>query len=166
MDIDMEAGKACNFCQRITKYTCLRCQKIACAICAPETPDTEKESDYNPQHHVGISKECQTKTKDLGDKVLDKEESPISPTANKRKQWTREQKLEFIALYKKYKSKSRAAKELQVKYKHTLNSRTYNRWITNESKIRSAGYGSKKIGFGRKAFYPVWKKDCMTSLQQ
>ena len=83
----MEAGKACNFCQRITKYTCLRCQKIACAICAPETPDTGKKSNYNPQHQVGICKDCQTKTKDLGDKVLDKEESPISPTANKRKQW-------------------------------------------------------------------------------
>ena len=85
-------------------------------------------------------------------------ESTISPTANKRKQWTREQKLEFIALYKKYKSKSRAAKELQVKYKHTLNSRTYNRWITNECKIRSAGYGSKKIGCGRKACYPDMEK--------
>ena len=154
----MEAGKACNFCQRITKYTCLRCQKIACAICAPEMPDTEKEINYNPQHQVGICKDCQTKTKDLGDKVLNKEESPISPTDNKRKQWTREQKLEFITLYKKYKSKSRAAKELQVKYKHTLNSRTYNRWITNESKIRSAGYGSKKIGCVRKAFYPDIEK--------
>ena len=71
----MESGKACNICQRITKYTCLRCQKIACAICAPEMPDTEKESNYNPQHQVGICKDCQTKSKDLGDKVLDKEKS-------------------------------------------------------------------------------------------
>jgi hypothetical protein len=47
MDEDMEAEKACNFCQRITKYTCLRCQNIPCAICAPETSEIEKESNYN-----------------------------------------------------------------------------------------------------------------------
>ena len=47
-------------------------------MCAPETPDTEKESNYNPQRQVGICKDCQTKTKDLGDKVLDKEESPTA----------------------------------------------------------------------------------------
>ena len=91
----------------------------------------------------------------MGGKVLDKEESPIGPAANKRKQWTREQKLEFI---KKYNNKSRAARELQIKYIHTLNSRTYNRWITSESKIRSAGYGSKKTGCGRKALYPYMGK--------
>ena len=67
-----------------------------------------------PQHQVRRCRDCQTKTKALGGKLLDKEESPIGPAANKRKQWTREQKLEFIALYKKYNNKSRAARELQI----------------------------------------------------
>ena len=152
MDENVEAEKACTFCQRITKYTCLRYRKTACAICAPETSETEMDNNYKPQHQVGICRDCQTNTQAL---PLGGKESPI---AGKRKQWTREQKLEFIALYKKYNNKSKAARELKMKYKHTINSRTYNDWITNEKKLRSATYGSKKTGCGRKAFYPDMEK--------
>ena len=146
----METEKACTLSKNYKIY--LRCQKIACTLCAPETSETEMDSNYNPQHQVGICRDCQTKTQaSLGGKVLGKE-SLIGP--DKRKQWTREQKLEFITLYKKYNNKSRAARELQIKYKHTINSRTYNNWIANAGKIRSATFRSKKIGCGRKAFYP------------
>ena len=71
-----------------------------------------------------------------------------------RIQWTREQKLEFVELFKKYGNKSKAAKEFESCYKLKLNSRTYNRWVTKESKIRDSKHCTKKTGCGRKAFYP------------
>ena len=48
---------------------------------------------------------------------------------HKRKQWTREQKLDFIGLYKKHKSKAKAAREFKERYKFELKSSTYNPWI-------------------------------------
>ena len=75
-------------------------------------------------------------------------------TSSKRKQWTREQKLEFVELFKKYGNKSKAAKEFESRYKLKLNSRTYNRWVTEESKIRDSKHRTRKTGCGRKDFYP------------
>ena len=65
---------------------------------------------------------------------------------------------ESNGLANKSSSSSRSITTNEIKYIHTLNSRTYNRWITSESKIRSAGYGSKKTGCGRKALYPYMGK--------
>ena len=59
-------------------------------------------------------------------------------TAVKRKQWTREHKLEFIELFEKYGNKNKAAKEFQSRDKVELNSRTYNQWVTDESKIHDS----------------------------
>lgn len=44
---------------------------------------------------------------------------------DKRKQWTREQKLEFIDLYKKYKNKAKAAKEFKARYKFEVKYNAY-----------------------------------------
>lgn len=44
--------------------------------------------------------------------------------ASKRKQVAREQKLEFVQLFKKYENKSRATKEFQPRYKVELNFQT------------------------------------------
>ena len=44
-----------------------------------------------------------------------------------RKQWTREQKFEFIELFKKHNNKSIAARVFKSKHNYELNSKTYNR---------------------------------------
>lgn len=56
---------------------------------------------------------------------------------HKRKQWTREQKLEFIDLYKNYKNKAKAAREFTERYKVHLKSSTYNPWIAQELKLHA-----------------------------
>ena len=53
---------------------------------------------------------------------------------HRRKHWFREQKLEFIDLYKKYKSKAKVVREFKVRYKVELKSSTYNPWIAQELK--------------------------------
>ena len=47
-----------------------------------------------------------------------------------------------------------AAREFKHRYKHDLNSKTYNRWIENELKIRQSKFQSKKVGSRRKALFP------------
>ena len=54
---------------------------------------------------------------------------------HKRKQWTREQKLEFIDLYKEYKNKAKAAREFTERNKVHLKSSTYNPSIAQELKV-------------------------------
>ena len=44
---------------------------------------------------------------------------------HRRKQWFREQKLEFIDLYRKYKSKAKAVREFKVRYKVELKASSY-----------------------------------------
>ena len=56
---------------------------------------------------------------------------------HKRKQWTREQKLEFIDLYKNYKNKAKAAREFTERYKVHLKSNNYNPWIAQELKLHA-----------------------------
>lgn len=76
----------------------------------------------------------------------------------KRKQWTREQKLEFVDLYKKYKTKAKAGREFKVRYKVELKSSTYNPWIAQELKIQNDPQKSGKPGAGRQASYPEMEK--------
>ena len=71
-----------------------------------------------------------------------------------RKQWTREQKLEFINLYKKYKNKAKAAREFTEWYQVHLKSNTYNPWIAQELKLQNDPRKSRKPGAGRQASYP------------
>ena len=56
---------------------------------------------------------------------------------HRRKQWFHERKLEFIDLYKKYKSKAKAVREFKVRYKVELKSSTYNPWIAQEMTQKS-----------------------------
>ena len=76
----------------------------------------------------------------------------------RRKQWFREQKLEFIDLYKKYKSKAKAVREFKVRYKVELKSSTYNPWIAQELKLRNDPKKSRGPGAGRQASYPEMEK--------
>ena len=69
--------------------------------------------------------------------------NPGSSSSLLRKQWTRGQKIECIELFKKH-NKAMAAKEFKHRYKRDLNSKTYNRWIENELKIRQPKFQSKK----------------------
>ena len=77
---------------------------------------------------------------------------------HRRKQWFREQKLEFINLYKKYKSKAKAVREFKVRYKVELKSSTYNPWIAQELKLRNDPKKSRRPGAGRQASYPEMEK--------
>ena len=76
----------------------------------------------------------------------------------KRKQWTREQKLEFVDLYKKFKNKAKAVREFKARYKVELKSSTYNPWIAQEIKLRSDPKKYRKPVAGRQASYPEMEK--------
>ena len=104
-------------------------------ICSPETPQAEKEETYSPMRCVSICKNCGDSGKQS--EAQNKDESPCASTsaekgdgnsgsAAKRKQWIREQKLEFIDLYKKFDNKARAARDFKARYKVELKSSTYN----------------------------------------
>ena len=123
----------CFMCGKNTKYQCIRCHVAVCTICAPETPQAEKEETYSPMRRVGICKNCGDSGKQS--EAQNKDESPCASTsaeksdgnsgsAAKRKQWTREQKLEFIDLYKKFDNKARAARDFKARYKVELKSST------------------------------------------
>ena len=85
---------------------------------------------------------------------------------NKRKQWTREQKLEFIDLYKKYHNKAKAAREVKARYKFEVKASTYNAWINQEHKLRNSKYKSKKAGAGRHAAFPDVEKRLFEEFQE
>lgn len=85
---------------------------------------------------------------------------------NKRKQWTREQKLEFIDLYKKYHNKAKAAREFKARYKFEVKASTYNAWINQEHKLRNSKYKSKKAGAGRHAAFPDVEKRLFEEFQE
>ena len=158
----------CFVCGKNTKYQCIRCPVVVCAVCAPETPQTEKEEAYTPMRHVGICRNCGDSSEHA--EAQSKDEIPSTSTsgmqkgdgntssAHKRKQWTQEQKLEFIDLYKKFNNQAKAAREFQVRYKFELKSSTYNPWLAQEKKIREASFKSRKVGSGRKAAYPEMEK--------
>ena len=57
-----------------------------------------------------------------------------------RKQWTREQKLEFIDLHEKFNRKARAARQVSAEVKFQLKSSTYNPWLEQERKLRNAPF--------------------------
>ena len=80
-----------------------------------------------------------------------------SGSAAKRTQWTREQKLEFINLYKIF-NKARAARAFKARYKVKLKSNTYNLWLAQEKNIWEASFRPRKIGSGGKAAYPEMEK--------
>lgn len=48
----------CFMCGKNTKYQCIRCPVAVCAICAPETSQTEKDEAYTPMRRVGICNSC------------------------------------------------------------------------------------------------------------
>ena len=118
-------------CGRATKYQCIRCETTVCVLCAPEIQNPEDEPEYKPMSKVGICNQCNnTASNDTGPVQFDTENEQSSTSAvfraletttnssskgtdiqvpDKRKQWTKEQKLEFIDLYKKYKNKAKAA---------------------------------------------------------
>lgn len=116
--------KPCSVCERSTKYQCVRCPVAVCAICAPETPQTTNEKEYTPMRRVGICKGCEKSGEQTEAQNIDEiphtssseTEKRDDVSSLKRKQWTREQKLEFIDLYKKFNSKARAAREFKARY--------------------------------------------------
>ena len=77
---------------------------------------------------------------------------------HRRKQWFRKQKLEFIDLYKKYKSKAKAVREFKGRYKVELKSSTYNSWIAQELKLRNDPKKSRRPGAGTQASYLEMEK--------
>ena len=50
--------------------------------------------------------------------------NPGSSSSLLRKQWTREQKIELIELFKKHNNKAMAAREFKHRYRRDLNSKT------------------------------------------
>ena len=77
---------------------------------------------------------------------------------HRRKQWFHERKLEFIDLYKKYKSKAKAVREFKGRYKVELKSSTYNPWIAQELKLRNDPKKSRRPGAGTQASYLEMEK--------
>ena len=81
----------------------------------------------------------------------------------KVQQCTREQKLEFIDLYKKRKAK--AVREFKERYKFELKSSTYNPRIKQELKLSNGVFQSRKMGSGGNAAYPDMEKELYSEIQ-
>lgn len=84
-----------------------------------------------------------------------------SDVPSKRKQWTREQKLEFIDLYKKCKNKAKATREFKARCKYEVKASMY-----NAHKLRNSNYKSKKAGAGWHAAFPDMEKRVFEEFQE
>ncbi len=71
-----------------------------------------------------------------------------APVTFSRKSYTREEKIGILNFYHDGNTQYRTCKEFN------LNTRTLERWIKNEQKIRGSKRGTRKMGSGRQAFYP------------
>ena len=75
-------------------------------------------------------------------------EGSLCDERQKRKMWTRKEKLEFVRLFKQLGNKCATARRFKEKYKITVNSRTYNHWIDSQfQKIGSESWMWKKTTF-------------------
>ena len=129
--------EACLVCSRETKYKCIKYDSSVCALCVPETAQTVREVNYCPRRRVGFCVKCQERIEETTDVTLASicfqqarswnPRSWLLKNLNqqtkahlqlkslrlfKRKQWTREQKLEFVDMHKKFKNKAKAVREL------------------------------------------------------
>ena len=48
-------NEACSFCSRETKYKCIKCDRLVCALCAPETAQTLSEAKLYNTYIMGAS---------------------------------------------------------------------------------------------------------------
>jgi len=85
---------------------------------------------------------------------------------DKRKQWTREQKFEFIDLYKKYKNKAKAAREFKARCNFEVKASTHNPWINQEHKLRNLKCKAKRAGAGRHTAFPDVEKKLFEEFQE
>lgn len=112
---------------------CNQCNNTAIAGCRVETED---ESVLEDMENSNVTRPVQFETENehsltgavsgaLKTTMNSSNKGTDIKVPDKRKQWTREQKLEFIDLYKKYKNKAKAAKEFKARYKFEVKYNAY-----------------------------------------
>ena len=154
---------------------CNQCNNTAIAGCRVETDDEsvvledmEASNDTGPVQFDTENEQSSTSAvfRALETTTNSSSKGTDIQVPDKRKQWTREQKLEFIDLYKKYKNKAKAAREFKARYKFEVKASTYNPWINQEHKLRNSKYKSKKAGAGRHAAFPDMEKKLFEEFQE
>ena len=133
---------------------CNQCNNTSIAGCHVETNDESVLEDMEASNEIRpVQFEIENEQSSTGavSKALKTTANSSSKgtdikVPDKRKQWKREQKLEFIHLYKKYKNKAKATREFKAHYKFTVKASTYNPWINQEHELRNSKYKSKKAG--------------------
>ena len=152
---------------------CNQCNNTARAGCRVETDDESVLEDMASNETRPVQLETENEQSSTGavsgalkTTTNSSSEGTDIKVPDKRKQWTREQKLEFVDLYKKYKNKAKAAREFKARYKFEVKRSTYNPWINQEHKLRNSKYKSKKAGAGRHAAFPDVEKRLFEEFQE
>lgn len=152
---------------------CNQCNNTAIAECRVQTDDESVLEDMEASNETGPAQfETENEQSSTGavsgalkTTTNSSSEGTDIKVSDKRKQWTREQKLEFIDLYKKYKNKAKAAREFKARYKFEVKASTYNPWINQERKFRNSKFKSKKEA-GRRATFPDVEKRLFEKFQE
>ena len=79
---------------------------------------------------------------------------------DKRKSYSRERKLEAIQLYHECGNKYKTAKTFGVQPS------TLRGWLQNETKIRASSRGTRKVGSGRKVFWPDMESELLRQYRE
>ena len=154
---------------------CNQCNNTAIAGCRVETDDEsvvledmEASNDTGPVQFDTENEQSSTSAvfRALETTVNSSSKGTDIQVPGKRKQWTREQKLEFIDLYKKYKNKAKATRVFKACYKFEVKASMYNPWINQEHKLRNSKYKLKKAGAGRHAAFPDMEKKLFEEFQE
>ena len=112
---------------------CNQCNNTAIAGCCVETndesvvlEDMDASNDTGPVQFDTENEQSSTSAvfRALETTTNSSSKGTDIQVPDKRKQWTREQKLEFIDLYKKYKNKAKAAREFKARYKFEVKATT------------------------------------------
>ena len=79
-----------------------------------------------------------------------------------RRQYSREKKLEILAYY----YQTAKQNKYQTCQKFGINKKSLQRWISNEGKIQKGKKGAKRIGSGRRAFWPDVEEKLFEEFQE
>lgn len=115
------------------------------------------------ESEAGQTAECvaQSEEEKSEDRVdLSQEDGQLLSPKGKRKSYQRETKLEAVQYYHQCNNKYKTAKMFGI------SPATLRGWLQNQERITSSSRGAKKIGSGRKAFWPDMEEDLYRQYRQ
>lgn len=118
------------------------------------TMDCTTEGTLNEESTVSDCEDSNEANSELHDGCANAESgTPEGPAPKKRKSYSREMKLAAINYYSECKNKYSTAKKFCVKPS------TLRGWLKHADKIRASHRGTRKVGCGRKAFWPDMEEE-------